>query len=399
MTEPRATAPSRPARRLPCLLVSFSCLLLAVPASAADWTPEAAVEELMTALAIPEGVDLRASPEIARQRRAAIAAWWEKYEASGIDLGEKAYLAAAPRYFLGGSEGRVEAVRWAAEHIQEHGGVTAHAANPAVIGFFGERIFPLVAGEALRAEDFELLAKAIPIAADHSSNPYSIYTYYGHELATRDAPGAAAVFHQLLARAMTDPRLDAAARQNLMRYIYGEPGQSGTMADGTSRIPFVTFEGPGLDGETIAVSDFQGKVLLIDFWATWCAPCLAEMPHVVAAHQKYRDQGFEVLGVSLDRANAHDRIRQVMQQYEMDWPQIYDGRGWQAEAAVMNNISAIPATVLLDRTGTPRFTNLRGDDVSRRVAELLAEEPIREERPVREAPMPLSPPRRGSPGS
>ncbi len=146
-------------------------------------------------------------------------------------------------------------------------------------------------------------------------------------------------------------------------------------ARNTAVAGFTTFRATDLAGRPIAPEDYRGRVLLIDFWATWCGPCLEEMPNVVRAYETWHGQGSEIIGVSLDRAGAEEQIRTVMREQGMTWRQVYDGRFWQAEVAVLNNIHSIPATFLLDRSGKVRYANLRGAELERRVRELIAEPP------------------------
>ncbi|MGH7952648.1 MAG: redoxin domain-containing protein, partial [Limisphaerales bacterium] len=89
-----------------------------------------------------------------------------------------------------------------------------------------------------------------------------------------------------------------------------------------------------VDGKMVNFpADYKGKVVLLDFWATWCGPCRAELPNVIAAYQKYHDKGFDVVSVSLDRPRQGPALLQFIHDHNMTWPQIYDGGYWKAAIA------------------------------------------------------------------
>lgn len=135
------------------------------------------------------------------------------------------------------------------------------------------------------------------------------------------------------------------------------------------RAPEFTME--SLDGREIRLSDYRGRVVLLDFWATWCQPCIVELPNVVRTYSEYNHRGFEIIGLSLDE--DRDRLVGFVKEQKIPWPQLFDGKGWKMEIAQLYRVSAIPATYLLDRNGTIRYKNLRGRELARRVEELLAE--------------------------
>ena len=128
---------------------------------------------------------------------------------------------------------------------------------------------------------------------------------------------------------------------------------------------------PGIQGNIVRISDYvpKNKLTLVDFWASWCPPCRAEMPTVVKAYTEFHAKGFEVVGVSLD--NNKDAWVKAIDQLKMPWPQMSDLKGWESEGAQKYNVRAIPANVLVDQKGNILAKDLRGDDLLQKVAELL----------------------------
>lgn len=125
-------------------------------------------------------------------------------------------------------------------------------------------------------------------------------------------------------------------------------------------------------GKKISISDFVGKnnkVVLLDFWASWCGPCRKEMPTIVEAYNKYKSSGFEIIGVSLD--DNQDAWTRAIKSMNMTWPQMSDLGGWKSEAAVLYNVTSIPFTLLLDKDGKVIAKNLRGKQLLNKLEELL----------------------------
>jgi peroxiredoxin len=133
---------------------------------------------------------------------------------------------------------------------------------------------------------------------------------------------------------------------------------------------FPDFNEKDVDGKPLSLADHKGKVVLVDFWATWCPPCRAEIPNVVAAYKKYHSQGFDVIGVSLDQ--DREKLLSFTKEHEMAWPQFFDGQGWQNKLAVKYGIQSIPATYLLDGNGVIIATDLRGDALEQAISRALA---------------------------
>ncbi len=122
-------------------------------------------------------------------------------------------------------------------------------------------------------------------------------------------------------------------------------------------------------GEAIEWKKYEGKVVLLDFWATWCGPCVAEMPNVLATYEKLHEKGFEVIGISLDQDRS--KLDAYVKDNKIPWRQSFDGKGWKNEVAQAWGINSIPATYLIDHTGKVRFVGARGPALEKAVQELL----------------------------
>jgi thiol-disulfide isomerase/thioredoxin len=118
------------------------------------------------------------------------------------------------------------------------------------------------------------------------------------------------------------------------------------------------FEEKVASGKSISLGAYRGKVVLLDFWATWCGPCRVEVPHLIEAYKQFRGKGFEIIGISLD--TDLDRMQAYTKAQKMDWPQVFDGRNREFKLANLYNVAAIPATFLVGRDGRIVATDLRG---------------------------------------
>jgi thiol-disulfide isomerase/thioredoxin len=126
-----------------------------------------------------------------------------------------------------------------------------------------------------------------------------------------------------------------------------------------------------VDGRPVNVKDMKGKVILIDFWATWCGPCVGELPHVKEAYEKLHDKGFEIVGLSFDQDKS--ALEGFVKEKGMAWPQYFDGEGWGNKFGKQYGIESIPAMWLIDKKGNLRDMNARGD-LQAKAEKLLAEQ-------------------------
>lgn len=135
-----------------------------------------------------------------------------------------------------------------------------------------------------------------------------------------------------------------------------------------------TVEAPGftindVDGKPVSLASYRGSYVLVDFWASWCVPCRAENPNVLAAYEKFKDKGFKILGVSLDEHK--DRWLKAIAEDKLPWKQVCDFKASKSEVNQLYEISSIPANVLIDPNGKIIGKDLRGESLHQKLAEVI----------------------------
>jgi thiol-disulfide isomerase/thioredoxin len=168
------------------------------------------------------------------------------------------------------------------------------------------------------------------------------------------------------------PNSPVASRVDMMIAQFNKQAEAKTIQSALKPgSPFPDFNVKDLAGKPLSVADHKGKVVLVDFWATWCGPCREELPNVIATYKKYHDQGFDIIGVSLD--SDRDKLDAFLKKQDgMTWQQFFDGQGWNNELAVKYGVEAIPFTVLIGPDGKIIGTDLRGEKLGTAVGDALA---------------------------
>lgn len=126
---------------------------------------------------------------------------------------------------------------------------------------------------------------------------------------------------------------------------------------------------PDLNGKKVSLSGLKGKVVLIDFWASWCGPCRQNNPRLVKLYKKYHEKGFEIYGISLDE--DIDSWKKAVRHDRLTWIQVIDDRGWEALSVSAYGIDMIPTSFLIDREGVIRSINAEGPELESSVKDLL----------------------------
>lgn len=163
-------------------------------------------------------------------------------------------------------------------------------------------------------------------------------------------------------RAQLDPSLnDHPYTKALEEYIEQQDFKVGSTA--------YLFKLPGIDGNQIALKEYAGKYVLLDFWASWCGPCRREMPNVVKLYKACKGKNFEIIGISLDHKESD--WKNAVKEMHMSWPQASDLQGWNSRVVKKYNVQAVPRTILLDPEGKVVAIDLRGEALINKVKEVI----------------------------
>jgi thiol-disulfide isomerase/thioredoxin len=204
-----------------------------------------------------------------------------------------------------------------------------------------------VAFVAAHPDDVESAMLAMQLAGAFEHAPE------GEALATQAYEGLAAAF-----ATSTNPQIRQMA-----------DGCQGTLRRLSLTGKPMAIKGTLLDGSAFDPASLAGKVVLVDFWATWCGPCVAELPNMIAQYEKYHDKGFEVVGISLD--DDREALAKFIDDKKIPWPILHEAAGGGHPLATFYGITGIPQLILIGRDGNVITLNARGEALGEKLAELF----------------------------
>ncbi len=201
------------------------------------------------------------------------------------------------------------------------------------------------------------------------------YEKYDLRALIRDYPHSDEVYEKLLDLAARSPDEKA---HSIASEVLALPISESNKAKAEGILRRLDAVGKPLDIKFVALdvagrvdlSQMKGKVVLVDFWATWCVPCVGEIPQIKEAYEQFHTKGFEVIGISFD--SVQQDLQRFVEQKQLPWPQYFDGKVWENKFGVQYGIGGIPVIWLVDKKGNLRESNGR-DDLQGKVAKLLAE--------------------------
>ncbi|HWA09873.1 MAG TPA: TlpA disulfide reductase family protein [Opitutaceae bacterium] len=186
----------------------------------------------------------------------------------------------------------------------------------------------------------------------------------------RDADKALVLIRQLKAD-FPDTPLGREA-DGMIAGLEKQAAQDRIQAGLTPGTAFPDFSEKDTEGHPLSIASYKGKVVLVDFWATWCPPCIDALPGLIRTYGEYHSKGFEIVGVSLDREGDGQKLAKFTKENAMPWPQFFDGGYWENKLAVKYGVNQTPTSYLLDKDGRIIGRNLHDEELGQAIAKALA---------------------------
>ena len=248
------------------------------------------------------------------------------------------------------------------------------------------KIFAQTAADTKLPDDERVTARIsklhLDVRKDGGTDQAAVMKFVAERLIAiqKDFPKSILIYSEMISVAMSD---EGAARKSLAKVVAESPEApaaprqkaqdilDGKIFNATENIgKRVEIKFTAVDGTEVDLAKMKGKVVLVDFWATWCGPCIAELPHITEAYEKYHAKGFEIIGISFEGENGKEKLTKFTKEKGMTWPQYYDGKFWGNAFGERFNIRGIPAMWLFDKQGNLADVEAR-DGLADKVAKLL----------------------------
>ena len=214
------------------------------------------------------------------------------------------------------------------------------------------------AGDTIQGLVASIKNAKLKFVEGHLNSFMGLYTYNLYILDNKFVPSEVS---PLFDRFSDKLKLSDLGKKTVEKLEIGKRRQTGAKA--------TDFTQNDLNDKPFTLSSLRGKYVLVDFWASWCVPCRAENPNVVKAYAQLKDKNFEIVGVSLDQGKA--AWAEAVRKDGLPWIHVSDLKGWKNEVAVMYGINSVPQNLLIDPNGQIIAKNLRGDELTQKLAELI----------------------------
>jgi len=228
----------------------------------------------------------------------------------------------------------------------------------------GAFVYPLEtrkkAGDSLQKLVAGIRDVRLKFADSHPNSFMGLHTFYYYVLDGKVAPSTS---EPLFNRFSAELKSSELGKKTLQKLEILKRAQTGIKA--------TDFTQNDLNGKPFTLSSLRGKYVLVDFWASWCAPCRAENPNVVKAYNELKNKNFEIVGVSLDYPGGKAVWEEAVKKDGLPWIHVSDLKGWKNEVAVMYGVNSVPQNLLIDPQGMIVGKNLRGEALTEKLKELI----------------------------